>query len=269
MTPFCFSVPVNQRPSHFPNQLTANTQKKKITCVFADCVSEDDAPRLTTYHYQKCSIIRYIVTFHRPSSSPPPPPHSGTASSRRGGDHTHSGQSSRWKQPSVLVITACGSCLLRPSTFQNKVTTCSIKAQRNHNNIINNKEKTGGGTIGSDRPNFNMLNLHVAADQRCHLKDCRTGDLTGTCDKDMKFHSLSLASCLHCYLCSNKVFILLLRATNFLFLFVEPGARLDTVQVLQMFCSRSTVQYKSAAGMEEFQFFVSLQCKLQTCVLGS
>lgn len=43
--------------------------KKKITCVFADCVSEDDAPRLTTYHYQKCSIIRYIVTFHRPSSS--------------------------------------------------------------------------------------------------------------------------------------------------------------------------------------------------------
>lgn len=33
--------------------------------MFADCVSEDDAPRLTTYHYQKCSIIRYIVTFHR------------------------------------------------------------------------------------------------------------------------------------------------------------------------------------------------------------
>lgn len=29
MTPFCFSVPVNQRPSHFPNQLTANTQKKE------------------------------------------------------------------------------------------------------------------------------------------------------------------------------------------------------------------------------------------------
>lgn len=58
-----------------------------------------------------------------------------------------------------------------------------------------------------------MLNLHVAADWRRHLKDCRTGDLTGTCDKDMKFHSLSLASCLHCYL------FLLLTATNF-FVFI-------------------------------------------------